>query len=196
MLMVSAPTMTEGSFQVHDLPLAGLKVVGRTIRGDHRGFLSRFYCNDELGGAGFNRPIAQINHTLTHRRGSIRGLHFQRPPHAEDKFVSVLRGAILDVAVDLRAGSPTFGQWHGERLSAENRLSLFIPRGFAHGFQTLTDDCELLYLHTHPYTPTSEGGIDPLDPGVGVRWPLPVTDMSVRDRNHPPLSAAFERLIV
>jgi dTDP-4-dehydrorhamnose 3,5-epimerase len=188
--------MSTGSFQVDDLRLAGLKRVVRTIRGDHRGYLSRLYCGQELVAAGFDVPIAQINQTLTRRRGSIRGLHFQRPPHAEDKFVSVLRGEILDVAVDLRAGSPTFGQWHGEHLTAENRVSLFIPRGFAHGFQTLTDACELLYLHTHPYTPSAEGGIDPFDPTIDIRWPLPVSDMSDRDRDHPPLDADFERLTV
>ncbi len=188
--------MPDGSFKVDDLPLAGLKVVRRTVRGDHRGFLSRFYCGEELGRIGFDRAIVQINHTLTQRRGSIRGMHFQRPPHAEDKFVSVLRGEIFDVAVDLRTNSPTFGHWHGEHLSAGNRASLFIPRGFAHGFQTLTDDCELIYLHTHAYTPSAEGGVSPFDPAIGIRWPLPVSDMSDRDQNHPPLSADFESLTV
>lgn len=183
--------MTE-RFTVHNTPLAGLQCVTRTRLGDERGFLSRLYCADALAAAGFDRPIVQINHTLTRRRGAIRGLHFQMPPHAEDKFVSVLGGAIFDVAVDLRAGSPTLLGWHGETLSAENGRSLFIPAGFAHGFQALTDDCALIYLHTAAYAPEAEGALDAFDPAIGVDWPLPVTDMSARDRAHSRLDAGFE----
>ncbi|WP_217429676.1 dTDP-4-dehydrorhamnose 3,5-epimerase family protein [Sphingomonas bacterium] len=174
-----------------DTPLAGLKLVTRAMRGDERGFLSRLYCADELAGAGFDRPIAQINQTLTRAPGLIRGMHFQHAPHAEDKFVSVLRGEVLDVAVDLRAGSPTFLRWHAERLSAENRRSFFIPRGFAHGFQTLTADCELFYLHTCRYAPEAEGGLNPFDPRLAISWPLPAADVSARDRNHPMLTVDF-----
>lgn len=176
-------------FAVHDTPLAGLKRVDRMRLGDERGFLSRFYCADELAEAGFTRPIVQINHTMTRRRGAIRGMHFQRAPHAEDKFVSVLSGEVLDVAIDLRPDSPTFLGWHGEKLSADDGRSLFIPAGFAHGFQALTGDCELIYLHTAAYAPEAEGGVSPFDPAVGIAWPLEVTDMSARDRAHPPLDA-------
>lgn len=179
-------------FGISDTPLAGLKLVERRRIGDARGFFSRFYCADELADAGLADPVVQINHTATGRRGTVRGLHFQRPPDAEDKFVSVLAGEILDVAVDLRRSSPTFLQWHGERLSAENNRSLLIPKGFAHGFQTLTDDCQLLYLHTARHAPEAEGGLDPLDPLLAIDWPLPVTDMSARDRAHPPLSPGFD----
>jgi len=152
-------------------PLAGLTLVERHRIGDDRGFLSRLYCADALAAIGFDAPIAQINHTLTRRQGAIRGMHFQHPPHAEDKFVSVLRGAVFDVAIDLRAGSTTFLQWHGAELSADNARSLFIPKGFAHGFQTLTENCELIYLHTASYRQSAEGAINALDPRVGITWP-------------------------
>jgi dTDP-4-dehydrorhamnose 3,5-epimerase len=179
-------------FRIGSTPLAGLVTATRSRVGDERGYLSRLYCADALAGAGFVRPIVQINQTLTRRRGTVRGMHFQCPPYAEDKFVSVLAGEIWDVAVDLRAGSPTFLQWHGERLTAENGRSLFIPVGFAHGFQALTDDCELSYLHTAAYTAEAEGGLDPFDPRLSIAWPLPVTEISARDRAHPPLDRHFK----
>ncbi len=183
--------MAEPRFAVADTPLAGLKVVTRSAIGDERGFLSRLYSDDELAATGFVAPILQINQTLTRTAGSIRGLHFQRAPFAEDKFVSVLKGEVLDVAVDLREGSPTFLQWHGERLSQDNRRSLFIPKGFAHGFQTLTPDCELIYLHTQRYEPSAEGGLNPFDPRLAITWPLPVADISARDRGHSMLTTNF-----
>lgn len=164
--------------------LRGLVVVERHRIADHRGFLSRIYCADELTEIGFKTPIAQVNLTLTRRRGTVRGMHFQRPPHAEDKLVSCLRGEVLDVAVDLRAGSPTLLKWHAEILSADNSRSLFIPQGFAHGFQALTEDCELLYLHSKAYASNAEGAVNALDPGLGIRWPLEVSDISERDRGH------------
>lgn len=182
-------------FIVTDTPLAGLQRVDRQRIGDERGFLSRFYCATELAEAGFTRPIAQINQTLTRQRGVIRGMHFQQPPHAEDKFVSVLKGEVFDVAVDLRAGSATFLQWHGERLSADNGRSLFIPAGFAHGFQTLTEDCELLYLHTAAYAPGAEGALNAFDPAIRIAWPLEMTYMSARDRAHPWLDADYEGIV-
>lgn len=172
-------------FNVRPSALAGLRVVGRLRKGDTRGFLSRFYCRDAFAELGWTDPIAQINHTRTSQAGAIRGMHFQRAPHAEDKFVSCLAGAVFDVAVDLRPDSPTYLQWHGEILSAENHVSLLIPKGFAHGFQTLTPDCEMLYLHSHSYAPESEGGVHPLDPALAIAWPDPVTMMSDRDKSHP-----------
>lgn len=188
--------MADARFAIADTPLAGLKVVTRSVIGDERGFLSRFYCQDELTAAGFRDPIVQINQTLTRTAGSMRGLHYQRAPFAEDKFVSVLRGEVLDVAVDLREGSPTFLHWHGERLSEDNRRSLFIPKGFAHGFQTLTPDCELLYLHTHRYEPSAEGALNALDPRIAITWPLPVAEMSARDRGHPMLTSTFTGIVL
>lgn len=187
--------MSEARFAIAGTPLAGLKRVTRHRGGDARGFLSRLYCADELAATGFTAPIAQINQTLTRVAGTIRGLHFQYPPAAEDKFVSVLAGEVFDIAVDLRAGSPTFLRWHAERLSADNGCSLFIPKGFAHGFQTLTADCELLYLHTAPYAADAEGGLNALDPHLAITWPLPVADMSARDRGHPMLTPSFTGIL-
>ncbi|MGK6316181.1 dTDP-4-dehydrorhamnose 3,5-epimerase [Neorhizobium sp. DT-125] len=181
-------------FTVTDLPLAGLKLVERQNLGDSRGFFSRMFCAEELAPAGWAKPIAQINLTMTAQKGTVRGMHFQHPPHAEMKLVNCLRGRVWDVAVDLRAGSPTFLKWHAEELSAENRRSLLIPEGFAHGFQTLTDDCELLYLHSAPYAPGAEGALNSQDPRLGVSWPLDITEISERDRRHPHLTDEFTGL--
>lgn len=178
-------------FDIAALPLAGLALIGRQRVEDRRGSFSRFFCADELAAAGFSKPVAQINHTLTRARGAVRGMHFQHPPHAEDKLVSCLKGEVFDVAVDLRAGSPTFLQWHGEVLSAANMRSLLLPRGFAHGFQTLTDDCELVYLHSHPYAALAEGGLNPRDPTLAIAWPLPPTEMSDRDSGQAFVTAEF-----
>lgn len=175
-------------FAIGETPLADLKVIGRGRVGDHRGFLSRIFCAEELVHAGWQKPIEQINHTFTPRQGSVRGMHFQRAPHAEMKLVNCLRGAVFDVAVDLRDSSPTFLQWHAEELTADNGRALLIPEGFAHGFQALTDNCELLYLHSAAYTPAAEAGINPLDPRLRISWPLPIAEMSARDAGHPMLS--------
>ncbi|MSR05525.1 MAG: dTDP-4-keto-6-deoxy-D-glucose epimerase [Gemmatimonadetes bacterium] len=174
-------------FVITDTLLTGLKVVQRQAIGDHRGFLSRVFGAEDLASAGWVKPIAQINHTYTQRKGTVRGLHFQRDPHADMKLVSCVRGAIWDVAVDLRPGSPGYLQWHAEELSAENGRALLIPEGFAHGFQTLTDDCDLVYLHSAAYAPGAEGGVSPSDPRLAIPWPLPIADLSARDRSHPPV---------
>jgi len=171
--------------------LAGLVVAQRRLLTDKRGFFSRFFCAEEFATVGFTLPVAQINHTLTRQCGAVRGLHFQHPPHAEDKLVSCLRGEIFDVAVDLRRGSPTFLRWHAEILSAGNYRSLLIPQGFAHGFQALSDDCELIYLHSRPYTAGSEGALNTRDPALAIDWPLPFTDISERDSRHRHLTEDF-----
>lgn len=178
-------------FNVIGTPLDGLTVIERRRIEDSRGFFSRLYCAEALAALGFRSPIAQINHSYTARRGAVRGLHFQYPPHSEDKFVSCLRGEVFDVAVDLRRGSATFLRWYGERLSAGNARSLLIPQGFAHGFQTLSDDCELLYLHTRAYAPAAEGALNLRDPAIGIAWPLPFTDLSARDAGHAHVAGDF-----
>lgn len=179
-------------FDFIQTPLPGLKLVQRNATEDHRGFLSRFYCIEEFAEAGISKPIAQINHTLTRKKGVVRGLHFQYPPHAETKLVSCLKGEIWDVAVDLRRDSRTFLHWHGEVLSAANRRSLLIPEGYAHGFQALSDDCELIYLHTCAYHPESEGALNVGDPTLGIAWPLAITEISDRDRNHKLIEQNFQ----
>jgi len=183
-------------FDCFDTPLAGLKIVQRKPIEDARGFLSRFYCAEEFKVFGFIAPVSQINHTLTHKKGTVRGLHYQQPPHAEIKLVSCLKGEIFDVAVDLRKNSPTFLHWHGEVLSESNQRSLLIPEGFAHGFQTLTDDCELIYLHTAPYVKEAEAALNVTDSRVGIKWPLEITELSERDRSHPMIKNDFEGIVV
>ena len=182
------------SFVVSRTSIEGLGVVERKPVSDARGFLCRIFCTDELNAVGWHGSIAQINHTLTERRGTIRGLHFQRPPHAEFKLVSCLRGEVWDVAVDLRANSATFLQWHGERLSAENHRALLIPAGFAHGFQALCDGAELLYCHSAAYFQAAESGLNPMDPRLGLAWPLPISNVSSRDSGQPFLTAGFAGL--
>ena len=179
-------------FTVNTLPLPGLMLIERPHIGDSRGFFSRLFCAEELSVFGWNKPIAQINHSQTARRGTVRGIHFQLPPDAEAKLVICLHGEIFDLAVDLRMNSPTFLHWHGVHLSAENQRSVLIPEGFAHGFQTLTDDCELIYLHSAAYRPEAEGAVNATDPRLAIKWPLEISEMSDRDRNHPLLDAQFE----
>jgi len=179
-------------FTMLSTPLAGLVVVERQRLGDHRGFLSRVFCAAELGAAGWHGPVAQINHTVTSRAGTVRGMHFQLPPYAEVKLVSCLRGEVFDVAVDLRRGSPTYLQWHGVHLSAENGRALLIPQGFAHGFQALTEGVELLYCHSAPYVASAEAGLDPRDPRLAIGWPLDITELSTRDAGHPALNDEFQ----
>jgi dTDP-4-dehydrorhamnose 3,5-epimerase len=171
-------------FDFIDTPLQGLIGVQRKLIEDSRGFLSRFYCADEFCEAGLNKPVVQMNHTLTRAKGTVRGMHYQNTPYTEAKVVSCLHGEVFDVAVDLRNNSPTFLKWHGVILSAKNRQSLLIPEGFAHGFQTLSEDCELIYLHTNIYHPESEAALNAIDPKLNIQWPLAITDMSERDKNH------------
>lgn len=178
-------------FAIIDLPLPGLKCIERQRMGDMRGFLSRLFCAEELSAAGWSKPIAQINQTVTARRGTVRGLHFQYPPHAEMKLVSCVRGEVWDVAVDIRVDSKTFLRWHGERLSADNGCALLIPEGFAHGFQTLTDDVELLYFHSAAYSAPAEAALNPNDARLKIAWPLPITGLSTRDAQHPMLDDQF-----
>jgi dTDP-4-dehydrorhamnose 3,5-epimerase len=178
-------------FEIHPTPLAGLLSIQRQRLGDARGHLSRLFCADELAAAGWQRPIAQINHTFTAARGTVRGLHYQRPPLAEMKLVSCLAGEVWDVAVDLRAGSPTFLHWHAEVLSAENGRALLIPEGFAHGFQALTDGVAMLYLHSTAYAPQAEAALQVHDPRLAIAWPLPVQGLSPRDAAHALLTDDF-----
>ena len=181
-------------FTVTDLPLAGLKRIERQQAADSRGFFSRLFCAEALAVVGWRKPVAQINQTLTERRGTVRGLHFQKPPHAEMKLVTCLKGSVWDVAVDLRANSPTFLQWHAEELSTANRCALLIPEGFAHGFQSLEDGCELLYLHSAAYVPEAEGGLQPQDPALAIAWPLAISEISARDAQHALLTQAYTGL--
>jgi len=179
------------NFEFYACPLEGLFRVKRKPAADSRGSFGRLFCTDEFMEIGLSDPIKQINYSRTIKRGTIRGMHFQYPPFAEDKIVTCIGGEILDVAIDIRKDSPTFLHWHGEVLSAKNETSLFIPKGFAHGFQTLVENCQLLYAHSMRYTPDAEGVINALDSKLAIRWPFEPVDMSERDLNHPEVDKSF-----
>jgi dTDP-4-dehydrorhamnose 3,5-epimerase len=174
------------------LPLAGLFSLQHKVHEDERGRFARLFCQGSLAAFGQSLQIRQINHSRTGKRGTVRGLHFQHPPHAESKLITCLRGAVWDVAVDLRRGSATFLHWHAERLEAGDGRSLLLPPGFAHGFQTLEDDSELLYLHSADYSPEHEGGLAPGDPRLAIDWPLAIDNLSARDAAHPLLGDSFQ----
>lgn len=180
---------------LHPTPLHGLWSIQTEPRGDARGRLTRVFCAKDMTLIRDDLRFVQTNLSRTSRQGTVRGLHFQRGPALDAKLIRCIRGHVFDVAVDLRAGSPTFGQWHALELSEDNERQVFIPEGFAHGFQALTDDVELLYQHTAPYTPACEGGLRFDDPALDITWPLPVSQVSARDALLPRLTAAFEKVI-
>lgn len=178
-------------FRVTDLPIKGLKVIEWTPFEDSRGRFEKLFCALSFKELGFPGQVMQINRSMTKKRGTVRGMHFQYPPWAEAKVVFCLRGSIWDVAVDLREGSESFLRWFAVELREDTPRALFIPEGFAHGFQTLTDDVEMLYIHSAPYVPESEGGINPFDPKLAISWPLEVTVVSERDQKFPHIDDKF-----
>lgn len=161
--------------------LPGVYLIDIEPIGDARGFFSRFWCRKEFEAQGLDFEVAQINISHTAEAGTLRGLHYQRQPHAEAKVVACTRGRAFDVAVDVRPDSPTYLQWFGTELDSENRRMLYIPKGFAHGYQTLENDTGLLYLVSEFYAPDAEGGLRYDDPAVGIEWPQPVTSVSDKD---------------
>ena len=163
--------------------IEGVMVISSEPFRDERGFFERIFCQKELDIIRKDIVIAQINHSMTKIKGTIRGMHFQYPPHAEMKIFRCIKGSVFDVAVDLRKGSPTFLQWHGEILSVDNMKALVIPEGCAHGFQALENDSEVVYMSTSPYCRESESGIRFDDPKVGIQWPLAITSLSEKDKN-------------
>lgn len=181
---------------IHQTPIAGVLLLELTPHRDARGAFTRLYCEHELAEVIGSRKIVQINHSRTVAVGAIRGMHYQNPPHAETKFVRCLKGRIWDVAVDLRAHSPTFLTWHAEELTSENFRMLMIPEGCAHGFQVLEAESELLYLHTAFYAPQAEAGVHYAEPQLSIAWPLPVAEVSARDAAYPCLSADFLGIVV
>lgn len=182
------------SLSINQTSIADLKIIDRQRVEDHRGFLSRLFCIEELESEGWQKEIAQINHTCTRKRGTVRGLHYQMPPHSEMKLVTCIRGEVWDVAVDLRKNSPTFLEFFGVTLSDTNMRSLLIPEGFAHGFQTTTDDVEMIYCHSHTYQPAFEKGLSPRDQTLAIPWPEAITIISDRDNTLPIVGAGFEGL--
>jgi dTDP-4-dehydrorhamnose 3,5-epimerase len=181
--------------EVGSTTLPGVYVIKRSPRADSRGWFERMYSVSDLAEILGNRTIAHINRTLTRKKSTVRGMHYQVPPFAEAKIVSCLRGAAFDVAIDLRRESPTLLEWHAEVITEQNRRSLFIPEGFAHGFQAISDECELLYLHTAAYDANAERGVHPQDPRVAVDWPLPIGHMSDRDDSRQALPPDFDGIL-
>lgn len=177
--------------KIYRTPLEGLLLIETTPIQDERGQFVRVFCETDYVGVRPNLHWTQINISRTAHIGSVRGMHFQYPPAAEAKLIRCLRGRVFDVAVDLRAGSPTFLHWHGVELTEDGPMEFFIPEGFAHGFQALTDDAQLLYLHTAAWNDEYEGALRHDDPALSIAWPLPVTQVSKRDRSTPLLDDKF-----
>jgi dTDP-4-dehydrorhamnose 3,5-epimerase len=168
--------------------LPGVWLLELELREDPRGFLARTYCEQEFGAHGLNTRWPQCNLTLTRARGMIRGMHFQADPKPEIKLIRCAAGTILDVLVDVRRDSPAFGRWEGFDLSAANRRQLYVPAGLAHGFQCLTDNCEVFYMMSESYVPALARGLRWNDPAVNIRWPVADAQLSERDRHLPLLA--------
>lgn len=168
-----------------ETPLKDAYVIELEKRGDDRGFFARFFCINEFDRAGLRRDVVQINNSTSRDKGTLRGMHYQLAPKAEDKIVRCIRGGLLDVIVDLRPESPTFLKHFKIELTADNRTALFVPKGFAHGFITLEDNTEAFYLVTEFYAPDRERGLRYNDPKLGIEWPMQPAVMSDKDKNWP-----------
>lgn len=177
---------------INKTPIESLYIIDTDAFIDHRGAFARWFCEGELKEIIGNRHIKNVNFSRTTKKGSIRGMHFQKPPKAEMKMVRCIKGKILDVVVDIRKDSPTFLQHYAVELSAENMKLFVIPEGFAHGFQSLENDCEIMYLVTEFYSPENESGLRYSDPKLDINWPLNVTDISTKDENHSLVQNSFE----
>jgi dTDP-4-dehydrorhamnose 3,5-epimerase len=175
----------------HATSLESAHLIELEKRGDDRGFFARLFCEKEFAAAGLVSRFVQINNSLTSQRGTLRGMHYQLAPAAEVKVVRCIRGALYDAIVDLRPDSPTYRQSFGAELTAENRLMMYVPRGFAHAILTLTDDTEALYLVSEFYSPESERGIRWDDPLLKVKWPIMPTEISQKDANWPDFDPVF-----
>lgn len=176
------------------LPIPGAFIIDMEPHVDHRGTFARAWCAREFAAHGIDTRIVQVNTSFNHRRGTLRGMHYQIAPHGEPKTIRCTRGAVFDVLVDLRPDSPTYLRWHGEELTAENRRTLHIPALCAHGFLTLADDSELLYFAGGWHAPAAARGVRHDDPGIGIEWPIPVVAISDQDRAWPLLAQDGENL--
>lgn len=173
-------------------PLDGLYEIRSPTTGDARGRFSRLFCEQDFAAVRTDLHFTQVNLSETIQRHTVRGMHYQKPPAAEAKLIRCLRGRVFDVAIDLRHGSPSFLHWHGVELSEDNGLAVFIPEGFAHGFQSLSDDTQMLYMHTAPWSPELEAGLRHDDPRLAITWPQPVSISSDKDRSYPLIDARFD----
>lgn len=182
--------------QLSEISISGPRIIQVNPFIDERGFFGRLFCKKTFGEILGKRNIVQVNHSFTKNKGSVRGMHFQHPPHTETKIIKCLKGKILDILVDIRKCSPTFLQWYGIELSESNNKMILIPDGFAHGFQTLEDDTELLYFHTAYYNPEAEGGLKYDDPKIGINWRLKPVNLSNRDSNFENINKNFKGIEV
>ena len=174
--------------------LGGSYIISPEPFSDERGWFARTYCKNEFNKIGHTDEWVQMNHSFTKQKGSIRGMHYQLPPHSEIKLVRCIAGAVYDVIIDLRKDSSTFLKHYGVELSAANKKMIYIPQGFAHGFQTITDDAELVYNHSQFYTPGAEAGLRYNDPKLNINWPLAVTSISAKDNIHTTIDSNFKGL--
>jgi dTDP-4-dehydrorhamnose 3,5-epimerase len=175
--MTFEPTEVEGAW-----------LLGLTPHEDERGFFARAWSSDDFRQRSLADTLHQCALSFNYRTGTVRGMHYQAAPREEAKIIRCVRGAVFDVLLDLRPGSPTFKRWLARELSAENRRAVYAPAGVAHGFQTLTDDAEVLYLISEEYDPALARGVRWDDPAFGIRWPLPASTISARDRGYPDFS--------
>lgn len=181
-------------FIVEELPLEGLKLIKRKPKADNRGFFSRIYCPEQLSAYGFIKSVAQINHSFSLKRGTIRGMHYQMHPYVDTKLISIIHGEILNVVVDLRVSSDSYLKTYSIELSGSESNGLLIPAGFAQGFQTLSDNVDLFYCQAEKYVKDFDSGLNPFDPALAINWPLPVSEISDRDKNHPLINKNFKGL--
>ena len=180
------------NFTVKETKLQGLYLITPISKEDNRGHFERLFCVKEFKELGLDKPIININHSFSKKKGTVRGLHFQYPPFQEVKLIICLKGSIYDIAVDIRANSCTFLQWQAEILDGDSRKIFMIPEGFAHGFQTLEDNVELLYIHTNFYNKEKESGLNHNDPILNINWPLKVTKISDKDKNYKFITTNFK----
>ena len=180
----------------HETALKGAYIIDLEPFRDERGLFARTFCQREFAAIGHHKEFVQFNHSHSNQAGTLRGLHYQKTPYAEIKLIRCIKGSVFDVIVDLRQQSPTFLQHVGVELSEQNMRMIYVPEGFAHGFQTLQDHSELIYHHTAFYTPDFDGGVRYNDPKLGIVWPLALTTISEKDKNLPLLSDAYTGIVL
>ncbi len=173
-------------------PLAGVYLVELNLLKDDRGGFARTYCKREFEQIGHKKEFVQLNQSWNTKKGTVRGMHYQVPPFSEIKLIRCVKGAVLDVVVDIRKGSPTFLQHLAVELSEDNKTMIYLPEGFAHGFQTLTDQAELIYHHTEYFTPQADAGLNHSDPLLKIKWPLPVSAISEKDKTNKYIDPTFK----
>lgn len=172
--------------------LKGAYIISLQLLQDERGGFARTFCKKEFGQIGHRKEFVQLNHSYNTHKGTIRGMHFQLPPHQEIKLIRCVRGSVMDVIVDLRKDSPTFLQHISVELSAENKKMIYMPENFAHGFQTLEENSELIYHHTEFYTPEADTGLRYDDPALKINWPLPPVMVSAKDKSYKLIDYTFK----